>query len=631
MTAPSKKPARGFALIEALVAMVVLSFGMLAVAGFQTTLSLNSDVAKQRTEATRLAQQKLEQLRTFSTLTAYGTQMVSSTSVSPATQETITTNATFTRSWGVSNANDPDTGRAASVTVAWTDRAGNAQQVQLLSHVSATDPLLVGGLWFPLPDGTILRRPKNRSIDIPIPAISITGTGKSYVPWTGISGGNLVFSDNSGDIVQKCTTTPTAENLTTNTCVTFDGYLLTGYITGTASKVALVTKIVVPFTSAQYISGTPECSVAQAYDQNASTPTAIAATKYYVCLIQPTDHDTNASTARVWSGRTDLAGATNASLAGTQVCRFSTDATTTVNNNHPAIYRLVDRSLDNQNFYISSSCADASASRVLHLTNSGTFSAAVTYDGNGFSSGTVPTDTTSYTLNAMVTVQSKGSLVKTDTTGTYSFAGWNTLQNGSGTARAAASTFAITDDTTLYAQWTAPTTAITYTVAYNSNGGTGTLPKDALYAAGSTVTVLITPAPSRTGFTFNGWSLSLNGAAVTTFAMPASNTSLYAKWQLATPNVNWDNGKDPVDLIWSTINGATGYKVKSCSVSNASDCTPTTETTQTALKMVPIFITGSPTTSCYQVIATHSSGDYDDSAGSSVRCMTKTDSRYAKR
>lgn len=353
-----KKPAHGFALIEALVAMMVVSFGMLAVAGFQTTLSLNADVAKQRTEATRLAQEKMEQLRTFSNLSIYGNQMVSSTT---GTQQTITTNAIFTRTWGITGAGTPDTGRSVVVTVSWTDRAGNAQQVQLTSHVAATDPLLVGSLWFPLPDGTILRRPKNRSIDIPIPAISIDGTGKSYIPWSGTGSGYLVFSDNTGDVVLKCSTTPTAANL--NNCTQFDGYLLTGYISG--SKVADVTQIA-PFTSAQYISGTPDCAVGLAYDQNISTPTAIAGYKYYTCLIEPTDHDTNPKTARVWSGRVDLAG----NMAGTKVCRYSTDAATTVNDNHPAVYSLVDKSLDNQNFYITGKTSSCDTGSVQHaITN----------------------------------------------------------------------------------------------------------------------------------------------------------------------------------------------------------------------------------------------------------------------
>lgn len=361
-----KRPQHGFALLEALVAMLVLSFGMLSVAGFQTTLSLNSDVAKQRTEATRLAQQKIEQLRTFDTLTTYGTNMVSST-VTPVTQETITTNTSFTRSWGITSANTVDTGRSVVVTVAWTDRAGKAQQVQLFSHVSATNPVLNGGLLFPLADGTILRRPKNRSIDIPIPAISISGTGKSYVPWSGSSGGYLVFSETSGDVVQKCTATPTAASLGTADCVKFDGYLLTGYITASnTNRLNLVTRIVVPFSSAQYISGTPECSVGTAVDQTDGT--VIADTKYYACLIQPSDHDSNAATARVWTGRVDLAGATVGSLTGTQTCRFTSNGSTTANNLHPAVYSLVDRSLDNQNFYVTSS-GSCPTDSVSHLIN----------------------------------------------------------------------------------------------------------------------------------------------------------------------------------------------------------------------------------------------------------------------
>ena len=359
---------RGFALLEALVSMLVLSFGMLAVAGFQTTLSLNSDVAKQRTEATRLAQQKMEQLRAFDSLTAYGTNMVSSSSSSPVTQETITTNTSFIRSWGITSANTIDTGRSVVVTVAWTDRAGATQQVQLFSHVSATSPVLNGALLFPLIDGTILRQPKNRNIDIPIPAVAISNTNKSYVPWSGRSGGYLVFNNNSGDIVQKCTAIPTESSLTTNACTVFDGYLLTGYITANNTiNLTLATKIVVPFSSAQYITGTPECSVGSASDQTDGT--VIADTKYYACLITPSDHDSNNNTARVWTGRVDVAGSAVGDLIGTKTCRFTTNAATTNNNLHPAIYSLVDRSLDNQNFYITSIAGSCATGSVLHLTN----------------------------------------------------------------------------------------------------------------------------------------------------------------------------------------------------------------------------------------------------------------------
>jgi uncharacterized repeat protein (TIGR02543 family) len=55
-----------------------------------------------------------------------------------------------------------------------------------------------------------------------------------------------------------------------------------------------------------------------------------------------------------------------------------------------------------------------------------------------------------YNYNSTVTTKTAGSLVKTG----YSFAGWNTVANGTGTGYATNATFAITANTTLFAQWT---------------------------------------------------------------------------------------------------------------------------------------------------------------------------------
>ena len=76
----------------------------------------------------------------------------------------------------------------------------------------------------------------------------------------------------------------------------------------------------------------------------------------------------------------------------------------------------------------------------------------VSYNSNGATSGTVPTDATAYSSGATVTVKGNtGNLAKTD----YTFAGWNTADNGSGTNYAAGETFTINANTTLYAKWTA--------------------------------------------------------------------------------------------------------------------------------------------------------------------------------
>ena len=75
----------------------------------------------------------------------------------------------------------------------------------------------------------------------------------------------------------------------------------------------------------------------------------------------------------------------------------------------------------------------------------------VTYDGNGKTSGSVPVDAVEHVKNSSVTVLGNtGSLAKTG----YTFNGWNTAADGSGTAYAAGSSIAsITQDMTLYAQW----------------------------------------------------------------------------------------------------------------------------------------------------------------------------------
>lgn len=345
MNKPLHRRQRGFSMLEALVAMLVMAFGLLAVAAFQITLSRNSDVAKQRTEATRLAQEKLEALRTYGTVAAYGSQIIGSTS---ATQETVTTNATYTRTWGAAAVNTEDTGRSVQVSVAWTDRAGDNHRVQLLSTVAETDPLDVGALMFPKPDGTILRRPKDRSIEIPIRATDINGTKKSYIPWTGSSGGYLVFNNDSGDVVQKCSLPPTLSDLVNGVvCVDYSAYLLTGYLSGNRATALYVNYVnPVSFSATLYMGATPECAIGNAEDQNDGA--TISGYLYYACLIQPTDHDSNNATARVWSGRSNI----NVSGGGTKVCRYTSSATTTDNNDHPATYSLVTRSLDNQNFAI---------------------------------------------------------------------------------------------------------------------------------------------------------------------------------------------------------------------------------------------------------------------------------------
>ena len=82
----------------------------------------------------------------------------------------------------------------------------------------------------------------------------------------------------------------------------------------------------------------------------------------------------------------------------------------------------------------------------------------VTYDANGATNGSVPSDATDYATGATVTVLGNtGSLEKTG----FSWNGWNTQADGEGTHYAAGGTFAISANTTLYAEWVKSLDAIT--------------------------------------------------------------------------------------------------------------------------------------------------------------------------
>jgi len=170
----------------------------------------------------------------------------------------------------------------------------------------------------------------------------------------------------------------------------------------------------------------------------------------------------------------------------------------------------------------------------------------VTYNGNGNTSGTAPSDSNSpYNNGSTVTVLGQGSLVKTG----YVFQGWATSSSGS-VAYTQGQTFTITANTTLYAVWQ---TAPKYTVTYSGNGSTGgTVPTDSgQYQTGASVTVKAnTGGLVKTDHTFLGWAKNsavttpehtVNGNTVnpSTFLMDSSNVTLYAIW---SPNNSGGGG-----------------------------------------------------------------------------------------
>jgi uncharacterized repeat protein (TIGR02543 family) len=118
----------------------------------------------------------------------------------------------------------------------------------------------------------------------------------------------------------------------------------------------------------------------------------------------------------------------------------------------------------------------------------------------------------------------------------YAFAGW--YKELECTNAWDFNTDTVTANVTLYAKWTINS----YTVTYDGNGHTaGTVPVDpsSPYEYGATVTVLNKGDLVKTGYTFDGWNTQADGNGIdqaegSTFAMGASDVTLYAKWTSQT-------------------------------------------------------------------------------------------------
>ncbi|HWL24323.1 MAG TPA: InlB B-repeat-containing protein [Ureibacillus sp.] len=108
----------------------------------------------------------------------------------------------------------------------------------------------------------------------------------------------------------------------------------------------------------------------------------------------------------------------------------------------------------------------------------------------------------------------------------YTFTGWNTNADGSGSGFTAATP--VTSNQTVYAQWTKSS----YTVTFDKNqGDTEASPATKTALHGETIVALPT-APTRQGYTFAGWNTKADGTGTkfTATTPVTSNLTLYAQW-----------------------------------------------------------------------------------------------------
>ena len=176
----------------------------------------------------------------------------------------------------------------------------------------------------------------------------------------------------------------------------------------------------------------------------------------------------------------------------------------------------------------------------------GPVSSTVTFDGNGSTSGATAAQT-----SAVSAALTSNGFSKTG----YTFSGWNTAANGSGTAYANGATYSFSSSTTLFAQWTA-----------NGGGGGGSTPSASLslsatqgqLVAGSSVAIVASGLQPTAPYTVVvrstpqtiGTGNAVNGAVNTSVTLPAG---LSAGWHSLTFSSTASDGSAMSSVLYFEV------------------------------------------------------------------------------
>ena len=325
MPPPAGRAGTGAALLEALIALLIVSLVSTAMLNQQDALRQSRTAARQRLDALQLARLAFDPLR------------------SPAAQSP---SSPVPPPFKLTRNDASETGdavRDVSIAVDWHGPAGEPRRVQLGARESGASPVYDAVLGL-APQDIAIARPLARATGIPFDSIPIAPGQSLWQP--GAPGSPAwVFDDADGTIVSRCIGTAGA-------CDAADGSVLSGHLRFSASAPpdpSTAGDAPLPLDLVLALDGTPPRRIGCA-TQSVVSP-GVRFVRYGCVVPDPP--------AAGWSGRVEIEprGWRIGTQAGSQrVCRYSADldgsGAIDRNDEHPARYTAVQGALAQQNYLV---------------------------------------------------------------------------------------------------------------------------------------------------------------------------------------------------------------------------------------------------------------------------------------
>jgi Tfp pilus assembly protein PilV len=217
---------RGVSLLEVLFSLLVLSLGVVGMGKLHRQLQGHADIARQRSEAVRLAHDEIEAQR----ISASKPSTSGSRTISDVAGQRLNTVFHLSREVDEANALLPST----TVAITWDGREGSAQKAVLVSALSTQDPVLSGALTL-VPSLRAALGGSAVANALPPSAAHIDERRSAFKPTASATIAFVVDND-TAQVVEQCTGVPAevasedlrAEHL--KQCVEFKALLLSGTV-----------------------------------------------------------------------------------------------------------------------------------------------------------------------------------------------------------------------------------------------------------------------------------------------------------------------------------------------------------------------------------------------------------------